>query len=162
MPRTAILLEGWSTTMENWLCLPLDGTISTCRSTYLLSKHWKDPSESERPRANNDSDPCPRTRCPRYRVRRRDFQPDCWWRHYDLFDQKQLQNLHVDRSHLLWRVFDWRKKDNCLNHLMNQRDKADLIANSTCLKRAFHSKSSLVINTDSKTFLSNVVKFTPL
>ena len=45
---------------------------------------------------------------------------------------------------------------------MNQRDKPDLITNSTCLKRAFHSKSSLVINIDSKTFLSNVVKFTPL
>ena len=33
LPRTAILQAVWNTMMENWLCLPMDDTISTCRPT---------------------------------------------------------------------------------------------------------------------------------
>ena len=33
MPRTAILQAAWSTRMDNWLCLPLEGTLYSYRPT---------------------------------------------------------------------------------------------------------------------------------
>ena len=158
MPRTAILLEGWSTTMENWLCLPLDGTISTCRSTItaLEGSKWEWTAVCEqwfRSLSQIKVSTVPRTQ--------EGFSTWLLVTSLRFIRPETTAKFTCRPFTLLWRVFDWRKKDNCLNHLVNQRDKPDLITNSTCLKRAFHSKSSLVINIDSKTSLGNVIKFTP-
>ena len=70
----------------------------------LLPYHWKDSYEGKRQSDNHDSDPWEER--PWYRVRRRDFQPESWWRHYDDFGWEQLETLHGHRAYLLWRLFD--------------------------------------------------------
>ena len=72
----------------------------------LLPYRWKDSYEGKRQSDNHGSDPWKER--PWYRVRRRDFQPESWWRYYDDFVWEQPQTLHVHRSYLLWRLFDLR------------------------------------------------------
>ena len=160
MPRTAILLEGWSTTMENWLCLPLDGTIFTCRSTItaLEGSKWEWTAVCEqwfRSLSQIKVSTVPRTQ--------EGFST--WLLVTSLrFIQPETTAKFTCRPFTPTLAPIWLKKkdDKCPKHLMNQTGKPDLITNSTCLQRAFHSKSSLVINIDSKTSLSNLIKFTPL
>ena len=97
---TAVSRVAWHTSKDNWLCLPLDRTISTHNYTFTSRGWWKFVRITKRSLYFNQL-----KAQITYPFIQGSVSPKRLWRHIAKFE-RQRHDLHVFCSHLFWGVFD--------------------------------------------------------